>query len=347
MKKTYISTYCDATSFGSILQSLGLKNFLAKMDIESELIRIGAKRQKEKVVFTKSLNPKAIIKNAYLLAHKKKIEKSRRKNNDFIEKNINLRVYDSYELLATDNSYADFYIAGSDQIWHPDLCKKDFFLEHAPKNKLKVSYSASMGKTQISKEKEDIFAQLLKNFDKVSVRELDMVDIVKKYVDKEINVNIDPTFLCTSEEWKGYQKPYKLNKKFILVYPIYWDCSVNACLKQLHKQTGYDIVVISSGLKNIYYNKILFDVGTDEFLWLIDNAQAIVTSSFHGVAFSTIFNKNFSALVNPNLPSRINSLLNKLGVEPLPIQDLCTKQIDYSLVNKNIIKATININKNN
>ena len=92
----------------------------------------------------------------------------------------------------------------------------------------------------------------------------------------------------------------------------------------------------------MYGNKKIYDADPGQFLWLIDNAEAVVTSSFHGVAFSLIFNKKLSAVVNPALPSRINDLLDLLNVEKKEI----TSVLDFNLENYNQINEQIEKERN-
>lgn len=53
---------------------------------------------------------------------------------------------------------------------------------------------------------------------------------------------------------------------------------------------------------------------------MVDHAEYVVTSSFHGAAFSIIFQKKFSVIVNPKLPSRIDNLMNTLKI---PAVEIC------------------------
>ena len=170
-------------------------------------------------------------------------------------------------------------------------------------------------------------ALTLKNFDSISVREEDMVPVIQKYIDKHVLQHIDPTFLISAAEWRRYENRYDIKKPYILVYALYWDRGLNDCLKKLHKKTGYQIISIQDGIRPIYANKRVLDAGPEEFLWLIDHAQAVVTSSFHGTAFSVIFNKSFYPVLNPNAPSRINSLVKTLHI---PIAATLNMLMDFS-----------------
>ena len=238
----------------------------------------------------------------------------------FIRQQVDIKAYDTYEELK-EKAVGDCYIAGSDQIWHPHLCNRIFFLDFVSQGK-RISYAASMGTTKIPEGKKDLFYKLLKNFDKVSVREEDNVPVIQPGVERPVHVHIDPTFLCDQNFWEEKEIPYNIKGPYILVYPLYWEPSLNAQLKTLHKESGMKIVAVCNDWMRVYANKVLYDVGPGEFLWLIHHAEAVVTSSFHGVALSTIYNKKLAMVVNPQMPSRLNNLVNLLGLKKARITEV-------------------------
>ena len=338
MKKICISTYCEWSSYGSIMQSIGLKEALSRIGCESFVVKDRvAPLPSIKTPIQIGKNPKQIIKNLYNNSIRKKTDKRYEGSVKFIKENVDVVYYNDYETLQKNPPKADYYIAGSDQIFHPDLCKPLFFLDFLKDNKKRLTYAASMGKTVISQSKEDAFSKLVKELDVISVREKEMVDVLGKYTDKEVSVHIDPTFLSSADQWRKYQRVYNIKKPYILVYAIYWDKKLNKELKELRKKTGYDIVTIGTGFSVVYANKKIFDADPGQFLWLIDNAEAVITSSFHGVAFSLIFNKKLSAVVNPALPSRISDLLDLLAVDKYKILDVMNFDLEkYKEINKNV-----------
>lgn len=341
MKKIGVVTYCEWHSYGSVLQTIGLKRALGKLGCDSVLIKSESKQASEyrfKFFEFKRKCMKEIISKCYQFFIKDKILRKYKKSIEFIDQNVDIEYYNNYSELQKNPVKVDAFIAGSDQIWHPDLCKPLFFLDFVSDSSKKISYAASMGKTVIPTEKEEDFKSLINNIDRISVREEDNVEVICRYTDKRIDVNIDPTFLCTADSWRGLQKEYTLKKPYILVYAIYWNPDLNKQLKSLKKETGCEIVSISSGLNRVYADKYIFDAHPGEFLWLVDNAEYVVTSSFHGVAFSTIFNKPFAAVINPLLPSRISSLLDCLNIPLIGISELPKQKhkIDYEKINNNI-----------
>ena len=68
-------------------------------------------------------------------------------------------------------------------------------------------------------------------------------------------------------------------------------------------------------------------------MWLVDHAEYVITSSFHGVALSTIFNKKFAAIINPSSSSRIKNLLDTLSIPEVSIRELDrTDRFDYDKI---------------
>ncbi len=334
MKSLKITTYCTWTSVGSVLQALGLKKALRELDCNSS---IWLNKRDNRFTTTRIRSPKTLLTGGYeRLIHKKRYA-AYKKRMLFINRNIDIEYFTDYKDLS-DKASTDCYegvLAGSDQIWHPDKCDPVFFLDFV-KDKKRLSYGASMGKTDVNEDKKERFGQLINNFDSISVREQECADVISEYTDKEIAVHIDPTFLVSADEWRKYEVEYKIKKPYILLYMLYWNDECKTKIKELKKKTGLPVYAISSGLSKVYADKHLFDVGPGEFLWLIDHAEYVVTSSFHGVAFSTVFNKKYAAVNNPKLPSRIDNLLRTVSLPKVDVSSLTEQSFDYDTVNQRI-----------
>ena len=57
-----------------------------------------------------------------------------------------------------------------------------------------------------------------------------------------------------------------------------------------------------------------YNIGVPEFLYLIQNASIVVSSSFHGVAFAINFGRPLIALAKENEDDRVSTLLNNLDI---------------------------------
>jgi hypothetical protein len=176
-------------------------------------------------------------------------------------------------------------------------------------------------------------------FDHISVREQECLNALAPLTDKDISVHIDPTFLVDVEVWRGLEKNYKVKGPYILLYMLYWDDSFKKQIIALKKRTGLPVYAVCPDMSRVYADRHLYDVGVEEFLWLVDHAEYVVTSSFHGVAFSILFQKKFAPMINPRMPSRIENVLNVLGVPKVGMEELdSTDHIDYEAVAANIEK---------
>ena len=80
----------------------------------------------------------------------------------------------------------------------------------------------------------------------------------------------------------------------------------------------------------------------EEFLSYINNAEYVVTNSYHGTIFSLLFNKNFYAVKNKGGNVRIENLLDLLNLEKRYIEkkEETDNQsfIDYDNVERKLIE---------
>lgn len=84
-------------------------------------------------------------------------------------------------------------------------------------------------------------------------------------------------------------------------------------LKEFNEEGEYSIIDCR---KTNNYGKE-WAIGPSEFLYLIDNAELVMTDSFHAVVFSIIFHTKFLIFERPgiNMNSRVMTLIKKLDLE--------------------------------
>lgn len=323
-----VCTYCTCESFGSVLQSIGLKRALSELGVNSVIaVDYMPPAFVNKPVFGGSIG-RTVVR-----LHDRMIEKKRKtafdRSNAFIRRHLDV-VYspESKDIFAGVEAY-DLYIAGSDQIWNPDICDPVFFLDFVSEGEKKISYAASMGKTEISTQTKSKIERYLSSFRAISVREEACKQALKELTDREIGVHIDPVFLRPAEEWRELESPYEIRVPYILLFTIYWDPCLNEKVRALHKRTGLPVIVLSAHLNKCFGNSRIYDAGPAEFLWLIDHAAFVVTSSFHAAAFSLIFQKRVAAVCNPASPSRLQNLFDKLEAPMVGIDSLDDRNVIF------------------
>lgn len=341
MDKVNVVTFCTGSSYGSMYQALGLKEALLELGFESTIIQ---PEKRPAPVYKNQIHGKLSLKKTIIFLQRmlilSKLQIRYQGTNAFLDRFLDIEYFGDYETLCLSVKDRKLFLAGSDQIWNPMAIRPEFFLRFVPEGVKRISYAASMGVLHVPEEKRQMFEAYVSDFDMLSVRESDCAAYIAEFAGKEVSTNIDPTFLLDSRKWENYCREYPIDKDYILVYPLYWNKAYNEELKKLHKKTGLDIVVVASNYRGVYANKWVFDADPGQLLWLIKHAAAVVSSSFHGVAMSIIFQKTVAAVVNPNAPSRIRSLLTCLDYPELTILDLAdkkyndTEHISFQIVKK-------------
>ena len=160
-----------------------------------------------------------------------------------------------------------------------------------------------------------------------------------------MEVVLDPTMLISKLEWERIAEDYKKKTNYILLYAFSRISStMKMFIEKLSKRTGCEIVYISHTLLRPIKATYEKCVGPTEFLGLFKNARYIVTNSFHGTAFSIIFNKDFFLEMLPEsqyVNSRLENILDVFGLKKREIikgkNDFIDEPIYYNKVNQKLL----------
>lgn len=261
----------------------------------------------------------------------------------FTKKNLILtsKTYHTNEELKADVPYADLYLAGSDQIWNSMYENgKDpaFYLDFALKTSIKASYAPSFSVNYIEKGYEEQVKNWLHNLDYISVREATGISILQSIGIQGVQV-MDPVFLLPMFEWQNLSTEGLIKGKYILVYDFLHNPDIESLAKEISAKTKYPIVSITDYVKHSYAHKNINAASPWDFIGLIKNCEIFISNSFHGTAFSIIFNKEFYTFNRKyqNVNSRMIDLLHSLGLQNrLMTQESkldMTNTIDYKSVN--------------
>ena len=111
-------------------------------------------------------------------------------------------------------------------------------------------------------------------------------------------------------------------------------------MKRLEEEWRYDVVEVTGAVRTMKIGKRYVQTADAiDFISLIRNAEFVVTSSFHGTAFSLIFEKQFYAIGMGKRSGRVESLLSQLNVSERLVKDikfLSYGNIDYTLVSERL-----------
>lgn len=321
-----IITYTSAQNWGGILQAYALYYYLKKDGYDVDLLNYRA-------FDSRLFKPRKQIKDIIFSVLKQRENRQRiQRYIDFRAKNLCLQgepVSNGEELKALNKTY-DAFITGSDQLWNceTEICY-DFYLQFAEDSKLLLSYGPSFGQDEIPEKFEKEVARLLERYDLMSVRESSGSKIVEKLTGKKIPVVCDPTFLLKQEEWLEVAAAPVKEKGYIFIYTTQVSHKVIELVKQyihLHPDTTVITPYAIPGVKAV----VKKNIGPAEFLSYIRSADYVIGTSFHAVAFSLIFSRNFCVVPHSSTGARVNNLLATLGLEKHAIT--ATEQMEFPML---------------
>ena len=323
--KACIVTFQSAYNYGAILQAYALQQHINNNFCDAVVLNYNPSYMKPSYGmpnfddFKKNPLGSTIKFIQYYL-----YEGKRNKIEDFRKY---IRLTESYDenTIKDASDIADIYIAGSDQIWNYQIIGNDgtFFLDFVKDNKKTCSYAASFGVNMIPNEKIEFYKEKLKRINYLSVREEIGCQIIDQLINRKSCTVLDPVMLLRKSEWERLCIKNEFKKPYILVYKITKaDQLINFAIR-LAKLTGFDIVYVPNDIKSGFIGKTLFNIGPEDWLSLIKNANYVVTNSFHGAVFSILFHKKFFVEASPNVnssTSRLDDLLETFNLEHLKIE---------------------------
>ena len=310
-----ILTLQGSINYGAVLQVLGLSEHLRRCGHHVDVIDYYTSETYgyyDYRIFSSPLSLRSVVSKAL---------RRRRNEREFKAFESFRREYLSFsprcqtvdELKTVCNRY-DAVICGSDQVWNPKANgshNEEYYLEPLDGFKVKkIAYAASFGSIDRAKGLEASIAEWLLDYSGVSVREEEAVGFVSSLIGREVKRVIDPSMLLNADDYQRFEKPIDTPCNYILTYMLGNNDGLTRAAKMASASLG--LPVISLGRK-IPGSTFIKDIGPGEFLTLFHKADSVITSSFHGTAFSLVYDKPFVTFGNGGYNSRMETLLNIVG----------------------------------
>lgn len=243
------------------------------------------------------------------------------------------------------NNQFDAFVCGSDVIWNDSFNHHvgAYYLDFA--RKYHFSYAASFGKAEFSDSYFRFVGDKIDRLDAISVREPSAVQIAKRCTQKSVRVVSDPVLLVDSTDWKKIASEKKVpNSPYIFVYTTHLNDSIKIFLKKIKEVTNLRVVWAVAGPKQAIKRGVLKVQKPEEWLGLLNNAELVVTNSFHATAFSVLFHKKFFTVVYGDkargINVRMNDFLHTIGLDNRIYTDVPSSfdlsDLDYSCVDEKI-----------
>lgn len=260
--------------------------------------------------------------------------------------------YTSINQLRERPPKADLYISGSDQVWNYRYIGdcEPFFLQFGEKATKRISYAASFGQRELPLPVRNKYKNCIKGFQRVSVREQSGVALCKELGIENAQMQPDPTLLLSRDEWAGMShdiRAFRANRgKRIFIYTLgnRQSAAKDPLIRYVRGLYGANVAHVSvhgddSG--NVFPT-------IPEWLGYLKDCDLVITNSFHGMLFSTIFNKNFIGLPSSGDKAGMNERLKTLGSEfklgehflynfdVSTVNRMMRREVDWQFVNQKI-----------
>jgi hypothetical protein len=357
MPKVGIMSMQRIANYGSFLQAYGLKHMLEEIGCEVQFVDYhpgetlipadggtGIKRKISKVLETFKYNAPL----------KEKIRFVKYKKNYATN-------YYPYLGINSQMNYGpklDLLVIGSDEVFNcvqnntnvgfsPEL-----FGEGNNAKKL-ITYAASFGNTTVEKLRQykvdTKVGNWLKNFDSISVRDCNSGNVVKDVAGLEPEYHLDPV-LAYDFIGKCKEIPKKItDDKYMILYGYSGRFTKEECkdIKSYAKKNGLKVYCIG-GVQDACDKFI--DCNPFKVIGYFQNAQCVVTDTFHGTIMSVITHRPFASVVRSSgygNQEKLTDLLNRLGLTNRIVKDIKTipnmlkQEIDYHKVDTIIKRERI------
>lgn len=329
-----VITLNSVKNYGSVLQTYATQSILQESGFDVSIvnyIKPGSSNRELTTTWIKNSNKNALLVG---IALQPTIARWKYVFGRFTKNYLRLSDY-KYQTEADFVGHpivADAYCVGSDQVWNSSWNHgiiRPFYLSYAPESAFKFSFSSSIGKSKLDEWEKSETNSLLKEFNRISVREDNAVSILNEIgISNSVNI-IDPTLLQTKQFWEELSENVKpLHEEYLLIYQLNANNEFDRYAEKIAKKMGLKLVRLCTRYDQAFKpGKPVLIPSVEQFVSLFQHAKFVLTDSFHGTAFSIKFNIPFISVYPHHFSSRIESILRLTGLEKRRLSNY----FDYSL----------------
>lgn len=355
--KIALISFHNAANFGASLQAYALQHALDQMGHESEYINYVNDTRRHQYsmsfLFWDAVRKRQFSSAFKYLAGSPFLILRKIKFNRFFKQYLHVtkEEFRNSKEVARLNPCYDRFIVGSDQVWNPVNNGNDtaFLLDFVEDKRKKISYSSSFGLAELDDETKERYRKCLFSFHALSVREIIGQEIVYDLIGKRPDLVLDPVMLLTKSDWMDMAKNEKSgNEKYVFTYTNR-DKQIASFFKTGYQLNGKKLYKLSRFTRpKDFINpkvRVKYWLSPLEFVKVIEDAELVVSASFHCLAMAILLNKPFVAILTGNYgkDERLNNMLRMFHLENRALSDRMTVEditgpIDWSFVNSEVDK---------
>ena len=345
--KIAVITMHAVKNYGSALQTYATQKVLTDLGYDVEIIHyIRKKNLDSNLADTWTARDRGVARAIKRLVLRPTLKRWRVVFNGYLKKYIHTskRVYSGEQELLADPVQADVFCTGSDQVWNSGWSQgieKAFYLTFVPDEVPKVALAASIGTSELSEEECARVFPYLRRYQAISIRETSSAAFLKEKGFDNVSFCLDPTQLLTRDQWLDHALPRKgLPEQYILLYQLNHNPEFDAFALAFAKRKGLPLYRLCTRYDQARLpGKPIFLPQVQEWVSILNNAQIVLTDSFHASAFCINLNTQFVAVFPQEYSCRIADLLRLYGLEDRRLTgydqlDIADRPIDFDRTNE-------------
>lgn len=220
---------------------------------------------------------------------------------------------------SLEAEHLDGYVCGSDTIF----CIREFggfddgYYANYPvmQESRSVSYAASFGDVDWTKEELRTLISKLSNFKSIGIREPDMLGFIREHLDVPAQRVLDPTLLFSGSDYECITAAPQYDEPYRLLYSRRYNPAMEQYAEGVARQLDCRVVEISLRAVNEDKGHIMrYDAGVEEYLSLVKHARYMVTNSYHGLIFAAQMHTPFTIFSREQADRKIDALLEWIGL---------------------------------
>ncbi|MBR5336711.1 MAG: polysaccharide pyruvyl transferase family protein [Lachnospiraceae bacterium] len=333
--KIGILTFHKSVNYGSVMQAWALQELIRSFGHSVEIIDYEPASYKLAYgIYLPGNSLKNIKKNISripIAGYKKSQAKFFK---DFRDRQLNLSK-EEYGIFSGPKELEgryDLIICGSDQIWNVHAKDSDDFFFLPDVNIRKIAYAISINNTDFTEERcDERMKKAIRDFEFLSFREEAGAERVRDFIgrDREVYTVLDPTLLHDKTDYDKITGSRIIKGDYVFLYKVWNGKDSYKMAQTLGERLGlpvYTLLLVNDARALCRIEKqgvkvLRKETRPEDYLSLIKNASYVMTDSFHGTAFSIIFERPFICVREKRNngkeknDERIIGLLKTLGLE--------------------------------
>ncbi|ACG78708.1 conserved hypothetical protein [Phenylobacterium zucineum HLK1] len=211
-----------------------------------------------------------------------------------------------------DMESVDVAVVGSDEVWnfrHPWYAGYPLFFGDGLKARRVVSYAASFGSHGADDALEASWAERLRRFDALAVRDETSRILVREALGRDPALVLDPCLQFADV----CRRPARTPPRDVVVYGHSFPATFGSRVRDWAEGAGLRLV--SLGYRNDFAHEQRLDAGPEDFARAMGGALAVVTNFFHGCVFALANARPFVCIPSAYRSNKVLNLTRAVDAE--------------------------------